>query len=427
MRVKTGRPPFARGFRRLWTATTVSGLGDGVRTIALSLFAAALTRDPFLVSLVTVAGRLPWICVGPFAGALADRVDRWRALWLCDAVRTVVLTGFVALSALDQVTITVLAVTAFTLTSVQALADNLSQAVVRDVVGPGSLDAANSRLLGGQFLAIEFVGTPLGTALFLVSPTLPFAVDAVTFLLSAVLVFGLRGRGSRPAGVDGGFSLRALGAGTASGFRRLFGHSLLRTLCLIAGLLNFALVGVVGIVVLYAFEVLRLDSTEYSVMLVVIALGGLGGLLLAPRITRAFGRGTALQLAFGICPIPFAVAGSTSNALVAAGAFAVVGASVSLVNVAATTLRQTLIPPDLFGSVNGAYRSVVNGLSPLGGLAGGVFADRLGLRSPFFIAAGLLLVAGAFAVPRLTNARVAAAESSAACDRPRTHDPAQGH
>ncbi|WP_151482125.1 MFS transporter [Streptomyces albicerus] len=417
---------FAPGFWRLWTATTVSGLGDGVRIMALSLFAAALTRDPFLVALVTVAGRLPWVCVGPLAGALVDRIDRWRALWLCDVARAVVLTVFVALSALGQVTIAVLAATAFALSSVQAMADNLSQAVVRDVVGPGSLDTANSRLLGGQFITVEFIGVPMGTALFLVSPTLPFALNASSFLLSAVLVFGLRGYGQQPSGAADGLSLRALRTGTASGFRRLFGHPLLRTLCLMAGLLNFALVSVIGIVVLYAFEVLHLSSTEYSVMLVVVALGGLAGVLLAPRITRALGRGTSLQVAFGICPLPFAISGGTSNALLSASAFAVVGASISVANVTSTTLRQTLIPPEMFGSVNGAYRSVVNGLSPLGGLAGGIFADRLGLRAPFFIAAGLLLVAACIALPRLTNAHIAAAEKSAADDRLRAHGPAQG-
>lgn len=58
------------GYRRLWTATAVSSLGDGVSFTALPLLAASLTRDPVAVSLVTLATTLPNLLLTLTAGGL---------------------------------------------------------------------------------------------------------------------------------------------------------------------------------------------------------------------------------------------------------------------------------------------------------------------------------------------------------------------
>jgi hypothetical protein len=52
------------GFARLWGATAVSNVGDGVYATALPLLAASLTRDPLLVSLVSFAEGSPGFCSG---------------------------------------------------------------------------------------------------------------------------------------------------------------------------------------------------------------------------------------------------------------------------------------------------------------------------------------------------------------------------
>jgi MFS family permease len=394
---------FAPAFWRLWAATVVSGLGDGIRTTAIAVLAAALTRDPVQVAMVTLAGKLPWACVGPFAGALVDRVDRWRALWICDVVRALVLAVFVGLTLAGQVGVAVLAVTAFLLSSVQAMADNLSQAVIPDVTRAGRLDTANSRILGGQFVAVEFVGAPLGTALFVLSAPTPFVVDALSFVVSAILVFSIRPARGLPTPQHVPLTPSALWSETVVGISWLWRNRTLRTLCLLGGVLNFALVGVLGIAVLYALEVLHISRTGYGLLLALTAVGGLIGLLAAPKVVSVAGRGRTLKLALLTCPLSFFVGGTTTNAVVATVALAFVGAGISIFNVVTATLRQAVIPPALFGRVNGAYRFVGNGLSPLGALAGGLAADGFGLRAPFFVASALLALAAVAAFPLLAN------------------------
>lgn len=396
-------PRFAPGFWRLWSATTMSGLGDGVRMIALSVFAATVTSDPLQVSLVTVAGQLPWVLVGPFTGTLIDHIDRWRALWICDVARSVVLAGLVAVILADRVGITALAVTAFLLSSIETMADNASQAVAPDVAGTRSLDVVNSRLLTGRLITMEFLGAPVGTALFVAAQLLPFGAATVCFAVSAVLVLGARPAGAGPASDGTALTLKALGRQTAEGIAWLWHHRLLRAVCLMVALLNFAVLAVLGIAVLYALRTLGVSETAYGLLLVVIAGGGLLGLLAAPKIIALAGRGRSLQLAFAMGPLSFSVAGVTSDPLVAAGALVFMGVAVSLVNVITTTLRQALVPPERFGRVNGAYRLVINGLTPLGGLVGGLAADAFGLRAPFFIAAALLAAGTLLSLPVLSN------------------------
>ena len=74
----------------------VSNLGDGVYVTALPLLAATLIRDPLPVSAVMFAEWLPWLLFGLLAGALLDRWERRRVMWMVDAARLVVVGSFAA-------------------------------------------------------------------------------------------------------------------------------------------------------------------------------------------------------------------------------------------------------------------------------------------------------------------------------------------
>jgi MFS family permease len=81
----------------------------------------------------------------------------------------------------------------------------------------------------------------------------------------------------------------------------------------------------------------------------------------------------------------------TTNGYLAAGLFGVVAAGVMAWNVLTMSMRQALIPQELFGRVQGAYRTLVWGAIPLGALTGGGLADALGIRWVFLVSGSLLL------------------------------------
>jgi len=78
-------PTRALGARywRLWSASTV-----WLRRVALPLLAVHLTRDPRQVALVAAAVTVPWLVFGLPIGALVDRWDRRRTIWVVDLLRT---------------------------------------------------------------------------------------------------------------------------------------------------------------------------------------------------------------------------------------------------------------------------------------------------------------------------------------------------
>ena len=121
------------------------------------------------------------------------------------------------------------------------------------------------------------------------------------------------------------------------------------------------------------------------------------------------GRARTLHGAMALAPAAFFVTATATGPLLAALAFTGVGASVGVTNVVGVSLRQLLVPPELMGRVNSAYRFVALGMAPLGALAGGALAERLGLRTPFLVGGALLAVGWVWGVLRLTERDVAAA------------------
>jgi MFS family permease len=68
-------------------------------------------------------------------------------------------------------------------------------------------------------------------------------------------------------------------------------------------------------------------------------------------------------------------------------------------NVVTVSFRQRVIPPELFGRVNSAYRFIGTGSIAVGAFAGGKIAHVAGVRAPFFVASAVTLIALPFALP----------------------------
>ena len=83
----------SRDYRRLWLASAVSNIGDGVTIVATPLLVAALTGDPGAVAAAAFVTQLPWLLFSLVGGAYADRWDRRRILIIVNVIRGVILAG----------------------------------------------------------------------------------------------------------------------------------------------------------------------------------------------------------------------------------------------------------------------------------------------------------------------------------------------
>lgn len=153
-----------RVYWRLWGASTLANVGDGIREAALPLVAAFVSRDPGLVAAVAVAQRVPWLLLALPAEVLIDRVEPRRLSTVAGAARSAALLVLaVALARGDAGAVLLLGVT-FVVGVTEVLVDGVTQAAVPEVVPAERLTRANSLLASGQIVANEFVGPPLGAA-----------------------------------------------------------------------------------------------------------------------------------------------------------------------------------------------------------------------------------------------------------------------
>jgi MFS family permease len=385
-------------FRRLWTASATSNIGDGLYMTAVPLLAASLTRDPLLVSGVVASQFLPWLLFALPGGAVVDRMDRRNAMLRTGVFRTLVLGGLTLTVALGSVNIAIVYLAVFLLGSAETVYESAARAMLPAVVGPEDLDRGNGKLQGAEIVSQQFVAPPIAGALFAISAGLSLFLGTAAFGLAALLIFTLPGRYVPIRDSVGPPNLRKE---IAEGLRWLRGNRLLRRLALLGGVLGFTSGASNGVMVLFALEVLGLDERGYGLLLAGLTIGSVVGTIAAAPLARRFGRGPSLLGGFAFGAIGFAGFGLSSNPLIAGAFFALAGGAVMVGNVLTMSIRQTLIPQHLFGRVQGAWRTLIWGSMPLGALVGGTIARVAGLRAPFLLEAAAFLFVMVAAWPLL--------------------------
>ena len=423
---------------KLWTATAISNLGDGISGVAYPWVASAVTRSPLLIAAAGFASRLPWLIFTLHAGVITDRFDRRKLIVAMDAARgilTLIVGAIVllnkdslpSLNELSSITdldtnwplyITLL-ITAFLFGLAEVLRDNSAQTLMPSVVEADNLEKANGRLWSAESLTNSFIGPPLGSFIIGIAIYLPFFVDAGSFFVAVALIASISGS-FKPIQEKPREKIN-FKSEIKEGFRWLWSHDLLRPMAIILGALNLLGTMVAATFILYTQEVLNTSVFVFAVLGTAGAIGGIAGGLIAPKISEKFGSGPSLWLALAMGPIGAVIIGTTSAwqivwvVLLFQSFFGV------LWNTITVSLRQRIIPTRLLGRVNSVYRFFGWGSIPIGMFLGGgvvtlaqYFVSReMALRTPYFLGAGLGVLLFIFAAPRLTTKAIEQARTEA--------------
>ena len=389
------RTPLGPAYWRLWWASAVSTTGDGVLVAALPLLAVTITRNPLMISLVTAAEFLPWLLLSLPVGVLVDRHDRATLMWRAQVLQGSVIAFLAVLVLLHWTDIAVLAVAAFGLGVGEVVFGNASQSVLPQLVRAEQLPEANGNQYAVQTIGQEFAGPPLGSVLFTAAAAVPFGLSAASFAGSAALLARLP---KHPPDTVPDGTVRSR---VAEGLRWLLGNRLLRVVAVVLGVSSFCNTMGMATLVLLVTETLKVSSRFYGILLAAAAVGSVLGGLLNPWLTRRLGQVPSLVIAMGAVSVIYVGIGLAPNAPVLAVLEVCNGFMVTMWNIVTVTLRQRIVPNEMLGRVNSAYRMIGWGLMPVGAVAGGLVAHLAGLRAPYVIAGVLCGITTLVALPLL--------------------------
>jgi MFS family permease len=388
-------------FRRLWTADALSTAGDGFTVVAGPLLMTTLTRSPILIAGGAAASLVPWLLFGLVSGAIVDRSDQRRLIIAVDTVRAVVVGALALAIATGVATVPLVYALLFASGTGDTLTSNATSALVPKMVPGYLLTRANSRLISTRLIGGSLLARPIGALLFTRGHSVPFAIDAVSFVVGVVLLIGLRPAGA-PDRTEAAPARRRIQAGDVrAGLTVLWRDPVLRTLAQCILVMNITLSGTMAILVITARVRLGLGETGYGVLLASVAVGGLIGAAIVTRAVQRFG--VSLLLKFGLVieagtQLTLAL---TRSPFVAGTALLVFGIHSAVWSVLTVSLRQHRTAEEMRGRVNSGYLVLSVGGSAIGAVLGGLLVEGFGVTAPMWFGTALVIVVLAFAVPTL--------------------------
>ncbi len=401
-------------FWKLWTASTVSNVADGLYRVALPLLAVHYTRSPMLVSLVTFLTFLPWLVVSLHAGTLADRHDRRLILINSSILRAIALGVFATVVLFKADGYWMLCVLALLLGIAEVFFNGTSSAVLPMVVSDDQLNRANTRISTARQVSETFIGQAGGGMLIAVAVVATVFAPAVLYGVAAIIILFLSGqfRARRT-------KTTTIRADIAEGVRYLTQHRLLRTLALISGGMNLANIAFHSVFVLYAVgddSVMGLPAFTFGWLLTATSVGAIAGAMFVRRAEARLGRSKVLMLTILAAVTAQAVPAVTANVTLVVLSFILHGALMTIWNIVSTSLCQRIIPQEMMGRIASSIRLVSWGSMPLGSLIGGSLAEVIGLRGTFAVAA-LISLSLLIGLRVVTEREITTAESAAANQR----------
>ena len=287
--------------------------------------------------------------------------------------------------------------------SCEVIFDMSAQAFLPEIVPGPLLEKSNGMLSAAESVANSFVGLPIGAWAFVIAVGFPFGVNAAALAIAALLVAQIR-IPAQAIDVSRLASERSFTQELNQGIRWLISHPLIRTLAIMLGVVNMTSMFGGSILVKYSADILGVTGRGYGLLLSVFAVGSIIGGLIGSRIANIFGTGYAIILTFvifssyGLVFVFFPYVWAIGLAMI------VSSIASTTWNIVTVSLRQRIIPIELFGRVNSVYRFVGTGSIALGAIIGGQVAYHYGLKAPFLASAIVSFIALVWGAPQILRA-----------------------
>lgn len=382
-----------RNFRRLWVGSVTSALGAAVGSVVVVWVVYAETRSPLEISLLGIVQFLPTLLFGLLAGALIDRLDRRRLMVACDLARAVSFGALAVFVWIVGVNVAVLIGVMFAVATFSTVFRPATNAALPRILAPPEVVDGNGLLQAGT-TAGQFIGSPLGGVFAVASMVVVgFAVNAVTFAVSAALIFLMvfpRRPGVRspePAG------RRSLLGDVGDGLRYLRSQPTLLLITLTAMGSNFFLTIWGGFTVIYAGAHLGQGAVGYAILTAANTAGFAVGAVVPGRVNTARAPGPWVVATWGTVGFVIVALTLTSSLVVATALTVGGGVLLSMGNTIWLSTVQRTVPDEFLGRFFATDEAGSYAMIPAGMAVGGVLVAVYGIEWAYLVAGlGALLL-----------------------------------
>jgi MFS family permease len=375
-----------RNYRLFFGGQSISLVGTWITRVATSWLVYRLTGSELLLGIVGFCSQIPTLLLTPFAGVVVDRSDRRRILVITQILSLLQSVALAVLTFSDAITVTHVLALQLAQGVINAFDTPARQALVVEMVEdrrdvPNAI-ALNSSMVNGSRVIGPSVG---GIIIAAAGESWCFALDAVSYVgvIISLLLMRLTTKQPLPGGTQVLDDLYG-------GWRYVVDSVPIRSALILLAVVSVSSIPYTVLMPAIAAEQLGGGPNTLGLLMAASGVGALaGGVYLASR-ESVVGLGRVIlagTMTLGLSLLGFAFAG---NVWLAAVLLALVGGGFIVQAASTNTIIQTIVDERFRGRVMAFYTMAFFGATPIGSLAGGIAADRIG--APATIAAGAVII-----------------------------------
>jgi len=398
-----------RNYLLLFLGSVVSNLGSHVYNFAISYYIYEIA-SPTVAGIYLATGGLVYFVLSPFGGAIVDRLDKVKVVWMTDYIRgiSVVIAGLVIYSGTSlTLTLIILFVTSIILGINGALFNPAASSLPPHILEENQLQQSSS-LTQGMFALYMILGSVIGGAIYsFLDIEWIFIINGVSFILSGFSEMFIQLR-TQLEKVRMSFSIILVDI--KDGFFYLLKLKPILMLVVVASLLNFFTAPAIvnGFPYLFAIE-LKTDPIYLSILNSFFPIGIIITSIIlssvaqknrvSPIIIKGI-YGMAISFSIFVIGTHYVVGGQLPFwifMIISSFAILITGIFNGMVNIPFSVAIMKTVDKEMLGRVSSVIATISNGLTPIAiGLAG-VVIDNFGVMVIFYVAGISIFITGLLA------------------------------
>lgn len=366
-----------------------------MQRVAIGWLVYQLTHSAFMLGIVGFAGQFPAFLLTPFAGVLADRMNRHRILLFTQTLSMIqalifaflVLTGMIHIWQVIALSILLGLINAFDMPTRQSFMVEM----IDDKQDLGNAIALNSSMVN----VARLIGPSIaGLLIAAVGEGICFLLNGISY--GAVIISLLLMRIVRRQTIQRAAKIwQELG----DGFRYASGFEPIRAILLLLALSSLMGMPYLVLMPVFAKDVLHGGPGTLGFLMGFAGMGALAGALYLAARKSVLGLGRMIPIAAGLLGLGLIGFTFSRNLYLSLALMVITGFGQIVQMASSNTLLQTVVDDDKRGRVMSFYAMAFIGMSPLGSLLAGTVAARIGAPWTVFIG-GIACVSGALVFSR---------------------------